>query len=124
MVPAKFPILILVPAFALDLLWQRTRSWKRWQVAAVSGVLFIAVLFAVEWPFASFLLSKASQNRFFGTMYFDYTSRAGGFERMRRFFHPDQGITLYLGLLRASLYASISTLVGLSFGRWMRSVER
>jgi hypothetical protein len=124
MVPAKFPILILVPALALDLLWQRTRSWKPWQVAAVSGVLFIAVLVAVEWPFASFLLSKASQNRFFGTMYFDYSSRAGGFDRMRRFFHPDQGITLYLGLLRASLYASISTLVGLSFGRWMRSVER
>jgi len=27
MVPAKFPILIIVPALALDLLWQRTRAW-------------------------------------------------------------------------------------------------
>src|SRR6202140_5127265 len=58
MVPAKFPILILVPALALDLLWQRTRDWKPWKVAAISGFVFIAVLLAVEWSFASFLLSK------------------------------------------------------------------
>jgi hypothetical protein len=124
MVPAKFPILILVPAFALDLFWQRARSWKTWQIAAVSGALFIAVLFAVEWPFANFLLSKAADNRFFGSIYFQYNARATSFDRMRHFFHPDQGITLALGLLRASLYASISTLIGLSFGRWMRSVQR
>src|SRR5271168_3377444 len=53
LVPAKFPVLILIPALALDLLWQRTRAWKPWKIAAVSGVLFIAILFAVEWPFAS-----------------------------------------------------------------------
>jgi hypothetical protein len=124
MVPAKFPVLILVPALALDLLWQRTRAWKPWKVAILSGILFTSVLVIVEWPFATFLLSKASQNRLFGTGYFDYTSRAAGFERMRRFFRPEQGITLYAGLARASLYASISTWIGLRFGHWMRSVQR
>ena len=78
LVPAKFPVLILAPAFALDLLWQRLRTWKPWQIAAVSGFVFVAVLVAVEWPFANFLLSKASENRFFGTIYFDYNSRATG----------------------------------------------
>lgn len=77
MVPAKFPILILAPALALDLLWQWTREWKPWQVALVSGFMFVAVMTA-----------------------------------------------LYLGLLRGSLYAAISTWVGLSFGRWMRGVQR
>ena len=52
MIPAKFPILIVVPALALDLLWQRVKNWKPWQIALVSGVVFIAVLTAVEWPFA------------------------------------------------------------------------
>jgi hypothetical protein len=42
MVPANFPILLIVPAFALDLLWQRTRSWKAWQIALISGVVFTA----------------------------------------------------------------------------------
>ena len=123
-VPAKFPILIIVPALALDLLWQRTRSWKTWQIAFISGIVFVAVLFAVEWPFANFLMSKASENRFFGNIYFDYNSRPTGFDRMRQWFHPDSGLTLWLGLARASVYAMISTWIGLAFGRWMRGVQR
>jgi hypothetical protein len=124
LVPAKFPILIVVPALALDLFWQRVKNWKLWQVALVSGVLFIAVLTAVEWNFAKFLLSDASKNRFFGTIYFDYNSRASGYDRMREFFFPDHGAALFGGLLRAALYASISTWIGLRFGRWMRGVQR
>jgi hypothetical protein len=123
-VPPKFPILLIAPAFALDLLWQRTQTWKLWQIALVSGVIFVAVIFVVEWPFAKFLMSHASENRFFGTIYFDYNARPQGYDRMRRFFQPDSGMTLYLGLLRASLYAMISTWIGLLFGRWMRGVKR
>jgi hypothetical protein len=124
MIPAKFPILILVPALALDLFWQRVKNWKPWQIAVVSGILFIAVLTAVEWPFANFLLSDASKNRFFGTIYFDYNSRPTGADRLREWFSPDHGIALYGGLLRAAVYASISTWIGLLFGRWMRGVQR
>src|SRR6266851_441276 len=124
LVPAKFPILIVVPALALDLLWRKTTAWKPWKIALVSGFLFIAVLTIVEWPFANFLLSKASENRFFGTIYFDYNSRPNGYDRLRLFFNPDHGAILYLGLLRAAIYASISAWIGLSFGRWMRSVQR
>ena len=124
LVPAKFPILIIIPALALDLLWQKARAWKPWKIALVSGFLFIAMLTIVEWPFASFLLSKASENRFFGTIYFDYNSRPDGYDRLRQFFEPDNGAVLYLGLLRAAIYASISTWIGLSFGRWMRGVQR
>jgi hypothetical protein len=124
LIPGKFPILIVVPALALDLLWQKTSAWKPWKVALVSGFLFIAVLTIVEWPFANFLLSKASENRFFGTIYFDYNSRPNGYDRLRRFFNPNHGAILYWGLLRAAIYGSISTWIGLSFGRWMRSVQR
>lgn len=124
LVPPKFPILLIVPAFVLDLFWHRTKGWKLWQIALVSGVVFVAFIFAVQWPFANFLLSHASENRFFGTIYFDYNSRPDGFDRMRQFFRPDSGMTLWLGLLRASLFASISTWLGLVFGRWMRGVQR
>ena len=124
LIPAKFPILLIVPAVALDLLWQKTKNWKMWQIALVSGVVFVAVLTAVEWPFAKFLLSKASENRFFGTTYFDYNARADGEDRMRIFYHPAWGLPLYLGLARASVYAAISTWIGLVFGRWMRGVQR
>ena len=123
-VPAKFPILIIVPAVALDLLWRRMRSWKPWQIAAISGVVFVALLVAVEWPFASFLMSKASENRFFGTIYFDYNSRATGPDRLREFFDPESGVRLFAGLAMASVWASVSTWFGLKFGDWMRTVRR
>jgi hypothetical protein len=124
LIPAKFPVLLLPSALALDLLWQRLRGWKSWQIAAVSGVVFIAILFAVEWPFANFLMSKASENRFFGTMYFDYNSRPDGYDRMRIFFKPEHGLMLARHLLEASVFASIGTWCGLKFGTWMRAIQR
>jgi hypothetical protein len=81
-----------LPALALDLLWKRTRSWKSWQVALLSGAVFVAVLVAVEWPFASFLMTPASANRFFGTMYFDYNSPSWGVDRMRQFWDVQHGL--------------------------------
>jgi hypothetical protein len=124
LIPAKFPVLIIVPAFALDLFWQRTRSWKSWNVAIVSGIIFVAIIFAVEWPFANFLMSKASANRFFGTIYFDYNSPANGYDRGRRFFQPESGHVLWMGMMWATLSAMISTWIGLLFGRWMKGVQR
>ena len=124
LVPAKFPTLIVVPALALDIFWQRVRGWKPWKIALVSGFLFIAVLVAVEWPFASFLLSKASENRFFGTIYFQYNSKATSYDRMRMFFEPSHGMGLVRGLFFAAVYSSIGTWIGLRFGRWMKGVQR
>jgi hypothetical protein len=124
LVPGKFPILILIPAIALDLLWDRLRTWKPWQIALVSGVVFVVLLVAVEWPFATFLLSKASENRFFGTIYFDYNSRPNGPDRMREFVDVASGIKLFTGLAWASVFAAVSTWIGLKFGNWMRGIQR
>lgn len=124
MVPANFPVLLIVPALALDLLWQRTRSWKAWQIALVSGIVFTAVLVVVEWPFANFLLSKASENRFFGTTYFGYYARADNFSRMRIFYHPASGILLAKALAWASVFGMVGTWLGLRFGGWMKTVQR
>jgi hypothetical protein len=122
MIPAKFPILLIAPGLALDLLWRRQR--KPWIMALAGGVVFVAVLVAVEWPFADFLVSKWSANRFFGTMYFDYNSRPDNFDHMRRFFMPQHGWLLVSGLARAAGYAALGSWVGIHFGRWMRSVQR
>jgi hypothetical protein len=124
MVPACFPILLVVPALALDLLWQRMGKWKAWQIALVSGVVFVAVVFAVEWEFAKFLMSKAAENRFFGTGYFDFSTRPDSPERMRRFFEPSYGTQLVRGLAMACALGSIGAWVGLKFGNWMKSVQR
>jgi hypothetical protein len=125
LVPAQFPVLVIVPAFALDLLWQRTiGKWKLWQVAVVSGVVFVAVMVAVEWPFADFLMSPLARNAFFGADYFGYNTGANSYNRLHLFLAPDSGIVLWSGLVRAALYASLGTWLGMLFGNWMRKVQR
>jgi len=124
MVPAKFPVLIILPAIALDLLWHRTRKWTPWKMALLSGVVFIAVIAAVEWPFSVFLLSKAADNRFFGSMYFNFTSLATNADRERIFVDPSHGLALFLGMLRAVLDSAVGIWAGMLSGRRMRRVQR
>src|SRR5438874_2589974 len=59
-IPPEFPLLLVIPALALDLLWQRTAAWSGWRQALVSGAVFLAAFAAVQWPFADFLMSPAA----------------------------------------------------------------
>ena len=72
MVPLPFPLLLIVPAFFLDLLLPLFKDAPKWQYAVFGGVAFLAILIAVEWPFATFLMSSLARNRFFSTTDFPY----------------------------------------------------
>jgi hypothetical protein len=123
-VPPKFPILLIVPAILMDLLWSHTRAWKPWTVALVTGPVFVLSLVAVEWPFADFLMSKTAENRFFGTGYFQYNMPSSSFDVLRHFVVPEQGFALWSGLSLAMLFAALSTFVGIRLGRWLRDIQR
>jgi hypothetical protein len=123
-IPPKFPLLLIVPAFAMDLLLQKTQSWKLWLRSLVAGPLFVLSLVAVEWPFASFLMTNAARNSFFGTAYLDFSTPPQSHDAMREFFRPEHGLVLLQGLVLATLYAAISTWIGLGLGRWMRKIQR
>jgi hypothetical protein len=123
-VPPKFPLLLIVPAIAVDLLWNKTRDWNPWLTALVSGPVFVLTLVAVEWPFASFLMTPLAANRFFGTIYVDYGTPPTSYDVLRRFFDPQSGITLWSGLAMAMVFASLSTWLGMAMGRWMRGIQR
>ena len=123
-IPPKFPILLIVPAVVLDLLWSHTRAWKPWLIALVSGPAFLISLLAVEWPFADFLMTKSAANRFFGTTYFGYPEPPTAFDVLRRFVDPEQGAVLIGGLGLAIVFAILSTWLGIAMGRWMRAIQR
>jgi len=123
-VPPKFPILLVVPALALDLLWTRLRAWRPSIVALISGPIFILTLLAVQWPFASFLMTDASKNRLFGNNYFEYFEPSTSPDVLRIFWHPDHGLALWSGLLTAMLYSTICVFLGQKLGGWMRQVKR
>jgi hypothetical protein len=123
-IPPLFPLLLIVPAFFMDLILQKTQTWKSWWIALVAGPIFVLALVAAEWPFASFLMTPAAKNRFFGAGYLDYGTPSWSHVAMRQFVNPERGLVLWKGLLLAMLYAMLSTWVGLALGTWMRKVRR
>ena len=123
-IPPQFPLLLIVPALVLDLFWQRTKSWNTWAVAAGSAVLFVASLVAVEYPFASFLMSPASRNSFFGTGYLPFGAGPQSFLARHVFNVTDSGTQFAVGILIAMAICTLTTWFGLKRGDWMRQVQR
>jgi hypothetical protein len=120
LVPPYFPVLLVAPALALD--WYRQRGGRS---ALVFGLLFLGVLFAVQWPFSSFLMSEWSRNWFFGSHYFDYAARPDGAQRMHRFITIEKTTAEFAWkMAQALLAAVITSWLGLRLGNWMRSVVR
>ena len=63
-IPWEFPLLIMVPAFVMDLIMQRTATWRPLVRGLVVGLAFFAAFVAVQWPFADFMLSPLGPQRF------------------------------------------------------------
>jgi hypothetical protein len=78
----------------------------------------------VQWPFATFLMTKAAGNSFFGAAYVDFSTSPQSHEALREFFLPEHGLVLGQGLAMAMLFAALSTWIGLALGRWMRKIQR
>ena len=123
-VPPEFPLLVIAPAFALDLLWQRTANWGMWKLAIVSGIVFLAVFAAVQWPFADFLMSPAARNWAFGTQYFGYNTRPDSVYATYRFYPAEIGAAFWREAAIAVVVAILATRVGLAWGNWMRRIRR
>jgi hypothetical protein len=70
LLPPPFPLLLLLPALAVDALLRafpgRSQSPAGWGAAAEAGLAFGIVFLVAQWSFAQFLLSSAADNRFFG----------------------------------------------------------
>ena len=77
MVPPAFPLLIIIPAVAVDLLMRKFGRRNDWKLAAVLGITWVAIMLAVHWFWAEFLLSPAARNFLFGADQWSYTDRLG-----------------------------------------------
>jgi hypothetical protein len=134
MVPPSFPLLLIVPAIALDLIVRRwrpaeaagtlARHGREALLALCLGAAFVLVLLAAQWPFAGFLLSDWAQNPVFAGNNFPYQVPHDTYY-YRRLFLPFEGIGPFTaGIGKAILAAAISARIGLAWGSWMRRVAR
>jgi hypothetical protein len=124
-IPPEFPLLLIFPALALDMLWARTGNWNAWRRAIVSSVVFVAVTVAVQWPFANFLMSPWSRNWIFGTLYFDYGTPPTS-SYFRNIFHPLEATAagFWMEMAAALACAALTIRIGLGWGDWMRRIRR
>jgi hypothetical protein len=135
--PSQFPLLVMIPALALDFLLQRShpgstapegRSYTSndWVKAFLMAVFFIALLLAVEYPFSGFLLeSPGARNWFFGaeTWYFGAPPNAP----YRYRFNPNDIASPWMmlkGLGIALLFGIVAARISLRWGKWLQSVQR
>jgi hypothetical protein len=128
MVPMQFPLLLVVPAVAIDLIARRVgrhgTPGRDWLHAPLYGAAFVFALLAVQWPFATFLHSPAARNWFFWAHEFPYMLGPGSLARQYRF-APFEGWGAFAaGIALALVYASLSARLGLAWGRWLSKVRR
>ena len=124
MVPPDFPLLLLIPAVVLDLIFQRAPpSFRGWRLAAVLGAAFLVVFFAAQWTFGYFYNSPASENWFFASDNYYYALPKTAYA-YRHVFPPVPAGQLARGLVVALVLAIVSSRVGLACGDWLRQVKR
>ena len=132
LVPAPFPMVLVAPALAFDLLHRRLGGARRdWRLAALLGAAFVLALALVSWPLSSFLLSSAARNPVLLADQWDYTVRLGAW-RYQFWDSVDVGArSLRTGgaalgrpLVIAMLLGFASARLGLWWGSWMRRVRR
>jgi len=122
MVAPPFPLLLVVPAAALDLLVQRFGPGRDWRLAVLAGVTFLGVFFGTQWFFTEFLLSPHARTFAFGVDQWDYSSRVGPWRY--RFWRIEADPVTARGLAWAAVFAIVSTRLGLWWGNWMARVRR
>ncbi len=123
-VPPEWPVLVIVPAVLMDLLWDRWPRWGLLRQATASGAVFVAALAAAQWPFADFLASPQARNWFFGSNYFGYYVPSTSIFVRYGFLPTEQGAAFWREWAFALATAIGLSLLGLAWGNWMRRIRR
>jgi hypothetical protein len=124
-IPWEFPLLIVVPAAAIDLTLRRTGAWRPIARALATGAAFLITFIAVQWPFANFLMTPLARNRFFGTAYLDFSTPPRSFYARYLFSpHAASPAQFWRGMLIAAAISCLMTWVALHVGRAMQQVRR
>jgi hypothetical protein len=122
--PFEFPLLIVVPALAIDLITHRLASLNAWLKVLLYGVAFLLLMFAVQWPFANVLMASHG-HWFFGTSQWYFGSNPNWeFRYAFADWMESSGMALVKGLGIALVIAVLSSRVGYSWGGWMKKIMR
>ncbi len=125
MIPLEFPLLLIVPAIVLDILYLRIKHLNRLLLGLITGVVFLGLILPVQWLFSGFLQSAGARNWFFGAQYLDFSTRPDSSYALHTYFGQGaQSPDFNTGMLLALACAILSAWGGLVWGDWMRKIRR
>jgi hypothetical protein len=129
MVPPSFPLLLILPAIAVDLLMRRFGRGNDWKLAAMIGVTWVVVMVAVHWFWAQFLLSPAAENFLIGANQWSYSARLGPWTHEYWNRQVDAAgnwspLGFAEGIGIAILLAMVASRISLFWGKGMSKVKR
>jgi hypothetical protein len=124
--PPDFPLLLVVPALAIDVAMSRfgrsaAGTRRDWLLAAAIGTLFLVAFLPAQWPFADFLMTPWARNWLFATHHMPYSASPDFQARWFRL-NPADNVTAALPI--ALILAFVSARCGLWWGTWMSRVRR
>jgi hypothetical protein len=118
-----FPLLLAVPALAIDWIVQRTGRRSRWFLAPLLATAFLGLFLPLQWNVSKFLLAPAAQNAFFASdRHWDYSREPG--EWMTTYWVRNREPFTPRAAGAAWLLAAVSAQAGLGMGAWMSRVKR
>ncbi len=121
----QFPLLLFIPAIAMDLVMQKVKS-NDWKKAALISIVFVSILLLVQYPFGGFLVeSPLARNWFFGSNSWYYGADPNWEFRYK--FQPReiQALPVVLaGAAEAVVIGFFIARLSLRWGKWMKSIER
>jgi hypothetical protein len=121
----QFPLLLFIPAIAMDVLMQKMNG-NDWTKAAFITIIFVAILVAVQYPFGGFLVeSPLARNWFFGSDAWYYGADPQWEFRYK--FQPkeiQEFSQILLGGAKAIVIGFFLARLSLRWGKWMQSIQR
>jgi hypothetical protein len=127
MVPPAFPLLLIVPAFAVDLCIRHFRTRSGWKMdllfAACAALAFTSLFITVQWHFSKFLISPEANNAVFaGSQFFTFADKKT--EWWHKFWNVEGDPLNAAAVAWAFSLALCASVAGTVIGNWMKMVRR
>src|SRR5262249_10522735 len=123
-IPPAFPLLLLAPAIALDLLRRSGRARSVGTETLAAATLFLATFAMVQWPFALFLQSPSARNWLIGSDYYGYYEHPSWLSHQYKFESSGTPAHFWAMIAMAWVAAIITTRLGIGLGDWLRRIKR
>lgn len=123
--PYHFPMLLVIPALAVDFVMMKFKDKNKWFLAAMLAVAFLILFIPTQWYFSEFLLTEQARGWVFGRFSLPYFVNPDG--NYRYMFYPgsvDSIFKMGVGLLYAFIIGILSSRIALAWGNWMSQVKR